>query len=344
MKYLKTGLSIFALLLLLSSCQKKNFSNKLTYQFTAENQLPDYSDLHYWAASPEKWDPSDSVPKPLRKNYIKDSTVDVFFIYPTTFTNAADTAWNAAIDDKELNAKTDYSTILYQASAFAKQTRVFAPRYRQAHYRAFTSSDKKSAAAALNLAYSDVKKAFEYYLKYKNNGRPIIIAAHSQGTLHAKRLLQEFFDGPTLKNKLVAAYLIGMPLQEKDFKNIAACRDTSQTGCFVSWRTFHKNYEGPAYIQNESFKTVNTNPLTWRTDTIYAPENLNKGGILYKFNKVIPAVVDAQVHGNMLWASKPDFFGKIFLTQENYHIADINLFYVNIAEDVKRRIGLFWKN
>ena len=161
--------SALALVFLLISCQKKNYSNKSTYQFSSVNQQPDYSDLHYWAASPHKWDPSDSIPKPLRKNYVKDSTVDVFFIYPTTFTNAEDTSWNAAIDDKELNAKTDYSTILYQASAFAEQTRVFAPRYRQAHYRSFISSDKKAAAEALNLAYQDVKKAFEYYLKNYNS-------------------------------------------------------------------------------------------------------------------------------------------------------------------------------
>lgn len=343
MKYLKIFGSALWLLLILNSCQKKNFSNKLTYQFTSQNQLPDYSDLHYWAAHPQKWDPSDSVPKPLRKNYRKDSMVDVFFIYPTTFTNAEDTNWNAAIDDKELNAKTDYSTILYQASAFAEEARVFAPRYRQAHYRAFTSNDKKAAAAALNLAYTDVKKAFEYYLKYQNKGRPIIIAAHSQGTVHAKRLLQEFFDNQILKNKLVAAYLIGMPIKETDFKSITACKDSFQTGCFVSWRTFQKGYDGPGYIQQEKFTTITTNPLTWKTDETYAPENLNKGGILWKFNKVITGVTDAQVHENMLWASKPDFFGKIFLTKKNYHIADINLFYVNISEDVKRRIGLFWK-
>ena len=343
MKNFKLLSSALAIIFLLISCQKKNFSNKPSYQFTSENNLPDYRDLHYWAASPHKWDPSDSVPKPLRKNYSKDSTVDVFFIYPTTFTNTEDTNWNASIDDKELNAKTDYSTILYQASAFAEQTRVFAPRYRQAHYRAFTGRDKNAAAAALELAYGDVKKAFEYYLKYENKGRPIIIAAHSQGTLHAKKILQEFFDGQLLKNKLVMAYLIGMPIKETDFKSITACKDSFQTGCFVSWRAFHKNYEGPEYIQKEKFTAINTNPLTWTIDETYAPEQLNKGGILYKFNKIIPGVVDAQVHGNMLWASKPDFFGKIFLKTENYHIADINLFYINIAEDVKRRIGLFWK-
>ncbi len=343
MRYFKILCSSLALLCILSSCQKKNFSNKATYQFTSENQVPKYSDRHYWAAHPYKWDPSDSVPKPLRKNYQKDSTVDVFYIYPTTFTDAENPNWNAAIDDKKLNAKTDYSAILYQASAFAEQTRVFAPRYRQAHYRAFTSSDKKAAAAALNLAYEDVKNAFEYYLKYENKGRPITIAAHSQGTLHGKRLLQDYFDGQLLNNKLVAAYLIGMPLKENDFKNIPSCKDSLQTGCFISWRTFQKGFEGPEYIQQQNFTSINTNPLTWKTDETYASENLNKGAVLLNFNKVIKGASDAQVHKNILWASKPDFLGKIFLRTKNYHIADINLFYVNISEDVKRRIGLFWK-
>lgn len=344
MKYNKIGCGIIALLIVLSGCQKKNFSNSAAYQFTSENNLPNYADLHYWAAHPQKWDPSDSVPKPLRKNYRKDSTVDVFFLYPTTFTDFKNSAWNATIDDKELNAKTDYSAILYQASAFAENASVFAPRYRQAHFRAFTGNDTAAAAAALDLAYADIKTAFEYYLKNENKGKPIIIAAHSQGSLHAKRLLKEFFDKKLLKNKLVVAYLVGMPLKENDFETISYCKSELETGCFNSWRTFKKGYAGPPYIQQQNFTSINTNPLTWKTDETYAPENLNKGGVLLNFNKVIKGVADAQVHGNLLWASKPDFFGKIFLRKKNYHIADINLFYVNIAEDVKRRIGLFWKN
>ena len=40
------------------------------------------------------------------------------------------------LNDQSLNAKTDYSTILYQASAF-NEYRVFAPRYRQAHLRSY---------------------------------------------------------------------------------------------------------------------------------------------------------------------------------------------------------------
>ncbi len=334
-------LLIFTLSALIYSCSKKNYATNAAYQFKSATGKPDYSDLHYWAAHPWKWDPSDSIPKPFRKNFIKDSVADVFFLYPTTLTDANNERWNAAIDDSLINAKTDYSSILYQASVFNNQCRVFAPRYRQAHYRAFTTSDTAAAAKAFALAYEDIKTAFQYYLDHYNNGKPLIIASHSQGTIHAARLLKEFFEGKPLQNKLVCAYIIGMPIPEHYFTTLSPCKDSLSTGCFVGWRSFKKGYDGTSYVINEKFKSIVTNPLTWTSNTNYAANDLNDGGVLKNFNKVTKGVVDAQVHDNILWTSKPKFFGNFLLTKKNYHIADINLFYINIRENVKTRIRMF---
>ena len=46
----------------------------------------------------------------------------------------------------------------------------------------------------IDVAYADVKRAFDYYLENYNNGRPIIIAGHSQGSGHGMRILKEYFD------------------------------------------------------------------------------------------------------------------------------------------------------
>src|SRR5687768_15322433 len=46
---------------------------------------PDYSNIRSWASHPSIHDMGDSIPKPLRKEYSYDSTVDVFFIHPTTY-------------------------------------------------------------------------------------------------------------------------------------------------------------------------------------------------------------------------------------------------------------------
>lgn len=335
--------SVALLSLLLTSCSKKNYSNKPTYQFKSPDGKPDYTDLHYWAAHPWKWDPSDSVPKPLRTNDIKDTAVDVFFVHPTTLTSKKNTNSNALIDDAEINSKTDYSSMLYQASAFNEQCRVFAPRYRQAHYGNYFTTDTPRARHAFELAYEDVKNAFETYLKYYNNGRPIIIASHSQGTTHAARLLKEYFEGKPLQQKLVCAYIIGMPIPEKYFTILKPCSSPQSTGCFVSWRTFQKGFEGSEFVIKETFKAVVTNPLTWQTDSTYAPASLNTGGVLKNFNKVKPGIVDAMVYKNILWSSKPKFFGSFLLKQKNYHIADINFFYNNIRQNVKTRIGMYWK-
>lgn len=330
--------------LLQASCSKKYKINTSLYQFSSKDGKPEYSNLNYWAAHPWKQDPSDSVPEPLLRDYNKDSTTDVFFIHPTTQTSAEDKSWNAAIDDSAINIKTDYSTILYQASAFNEKSRLFAPRYRQAHMRAFFDNNKLKAALAFDLAYADIKKAFEYYLQNLNKGQPIVIAAHSQGTIHAARLLKDFFDNKPLQQKLVCAYLLGMPAPQHYFKTISSCRDSNSTGCFVSWRTYKRNYTDTGYIAKEKFKSDVTNPLTWDSSTRYAPATMNTGGIMKNFNKIKKGIVDAQIHENVLWTSKPKFFGNIFLTEKNYHIGDINLFYNNIRQNVRTRITNYIKH
>lgn len=315
------------------------------YERRDQINTPDYNDLHYWAAHPFKKDPADSVPKPLRANYQQDSSVDVFFIHPTTYTdNQLPFGYNAPINNIELNTKTDYTTILFQASIFNEVGRVFAPRYRQANLQAYfpkNAIDSSAAIAAFELAYADIKSAFEYFLKNHHSGKPIVVAAHSQGTTHGKRLLKEFFDSKLLQKKLVAAYLIGLPVAENEYSQIKACVTPDQTGCIVSWRTYRAGYTPPLILE-EKYKAIVTNPLTWNEAMLVSDRSLNKGGVLLKFNKIVSAVAAARVEGNVLWTPKPKFFGNIFYTTNNYHVADLNLYYINIRENVANRVKMYF--
>lgn len=317
--------------------------NKFISGYSVQDKpgTPDYGNLYYWAAHPYKKDPSDSVPKPLMNRLVKDSTVDVFFLHPTTFTSKDDTNWNADINDATINAKTDYSTILYQASVF-NECRVFAPRYRQAHVRSYYTSDSESAKKAFDLAYQDLKVAFQYYLEHYNNGRPIIIASHSQGSTHAQRLLKEFFEKSPLKNRLVVAYVLGMYIPADYFSELKMCKDSTQTSCLVGWRTYKNGYE-PEFVKREKNSGMVTNPLTWTTTDEYAGYALNKGGIITDFEKFRPNIADAKIHDGILWINKPHIPGSFLLRMKNFHIGDINLFYQNIRENVRQRISAFWK-
>lgn len=304
-------------------------------------EVVDYSNANNWAALPSKKDLSDETPEKLPLPS-EPYTIDVFFVYPTIYYGGRgkDVPWNADINDKKLNKRIDESTILFQASAFNQVGNVYVPRYRQAHLSAYFSKDKASAHKAFELAYSDVKHAFQYFIEHYNHNKPFIIASHSQGTQHAERLLEELVDKTNLKNRLVAAYLIGMPIRKNRYENIRPCADSLDTGCYVSWRTFKNGYD-PAYLRESDIQV--TNPLSWTSDTTYIAKEKNPGTILKDFYDAKYGIVDAKIHKNILWANKPKFKGSIFFTRKNFHIADINFYYFSIRNNAKTRAGMFWK-
>jgi hypothetical protein len=309
------------------------------YTHTSSVAKPDYTDLFYWAAHPDKRDPSDSIPAPLRESWQFDTTADVFFLHPTTLTDLSDPRANADIDDAALNAKTDYSTILYQASAF-NHYRLFAPRYRQAHIRWYFTGDTAAAMAAFDTAYSDIAAAFRYYLDHYNHGRPIIIASHSQGSTHAQRLLSEFFDGKSLQQQLVAAYVIGMYIPANRYLSLKACSDSTQTGCILGWRTYKAGYL-PEFVIKEHNSGIITNPLTGGPVPEPIPHTANLGSVLTKFNEVHSELVGAEIHEGILWIDRLHMTGGRLYRRKNFHVGDINLFYVNIQRDLNGRVRHF---
>ncbi len=338
---LENQLFLFLFILFFTSCtpQYAKFTSQYQGSAVSTSALPDYSNLFYWAAHPWKKDPSDSVPKPLREGYTVDSSADVFFIYPTTLTDPSDQRWNADINDAAINAKTDYSPILYQASVF-NNYRVFSPRYRQAHVRSYFSTDTLNARAAFDTAYEDIRAAFQYYLAHFNSGRPIVIASHSQGSTHAQRLLKDFFENSALQKQLVVAYVLGMYIPPTQFTTLKICNDSLQTGCICAWRTLKKDYE-PEYVVKEKGSCLVNNPLTWSTQPAYAVNTLNEGSVLQNFNKIRTHVTDAQIHDGVLWIGKLHMPGGFLIRKKNFHIGDINIFYLNIRKDVVRRVKNF---
>ncbi|MEO1448522.1 MAG: DUF3089 domain-containing protein, partial [Bacteroidota bacterium] len=194
---------------------------------------PDYSDMAYWSSLPDKRDSADSTPQGVSPANQEETAVDVFFVHPTTFNRGK--AWNADLADSALNLETDRWPIRHQASIFNAAGRIYAPRYRQMNLGGFYSKDTASVEQAGAIAYQDVRAAFLHYLENWNQGRPIIMAGHSQGARHTQYLLKEFFDGKPLQDQLIAAYTPGWPLHEEMFAHIPVCEQPSQTGCVMGW-------------------------------------------------------------------------------------------------------------
>lgn len=164
--------------------------------------------------------------------------VDVFYINPTSY--RSDVNWNQPVADSPANAYTDGRVVARQAGIFNACCRVFAPRYRQASTRAFRAM-AGGGEEAFAIAYADVQRAFDHYVKHDNKGRPFILVGHSQGARHAAQLLEDRIDGTPLHTRLVAAYVVGIDLAVGEFgaryKGIAPCTTPEQTGCVIAWNS-----------------------------------------------------------------------------------------------------------
>lgn len=327
-------------LLICSSCADRR--PRTAFDADAVPPAPDYADLRSWAAHPAKRDSADRD-CPDRPSLQDQSDVDVFFLHPTTLTGShrGHGCWNGDLANAGLNQKTDDISILYQASIFNGAGRVFAPRYRQAHITSFYGKDTVSSAKALALAYNDVQAAFRYYLEHDNKGRPFIIAGHSQGGRHGMYLLRDMIENTPLEKRLVAAYLVGWPVRKDFFRKLKPCNRPEETGCYCTWRTWERRYG-----RRKAFETdvVCTNPLLWTTEEgRYAPRTENEGGVVRGFCQEIPQLADAEVYKGILLCTKPKFPGSILLLRKNYHIGDLNLYYLNVRNNARLRADAYYR-
>lgn len=321
---------------------------------------PDYAQDQFWAALPGRRDRADRTPPGCRDGQ-EQAGVDVFYIHPTLYSSKPKTAyrWNQKLEEKRHNREIDRLPMHFQASAFNGAGKIYAPRYRQAHYSVFLTPHLDDKEAALGIAYSDIEAAFAYFLEHYSQGRPFILAGHSQGTLHAARLLKHKIIGTPLQDRLVVAYLPGMAIPADSLAGLPVCVDSTATGCFVSWSTYLRGYTPPSYGQG-LHRAACVNPVSWSyvpttgsglrppVDSIsglaaghYTPKNLHRGAVLRPFWKKYPGICDAQVQGGMLWVTRPRFWGNFLYRSPNYHTGDINLFYLDIRANAIRRVQSF---
>ena len=340
MNILRAGciLLIFSLI----SCKTKYATKE--FKYSDAPAVPNYENLESWAAHPSKIDSVIDVFYTTEKENLK---ADVFYIYPTLLTDDKNDSWNSNIKDPNQNSVVRNIAIRYQASAWANAGRIYSPLYRQVHYRSFyepyTSNGGKKAG---EIAYDDIRRAFIFYLEKFNQGRPIIIAGHSQGAYHCKTLLKEFFDGKELQNQLVAAYIPGTRVDINEFNTIHALKDPVDIKGYLSWNTFRinkkpKKGKHPAHFSWKKNQFV-TNPIKWDESRSGSIEEHK--GLLFYDQKIYPNSVDIVIYDGLLWSSVPKGIkGSLLLKLiKNYHFGDVNLFWKDISENAKKRVESFY--
>ena len=203
---------------------------------------PNYASVEAWwcitpldgGANPAGWVPGrapggspTAAPFIDKQASSEDATVDVFYVHPTT-------AWHAHGHTGTGNVKLDAAsqitmhTVGGHASAFSSVGRIFAPKYRQAKVDNFRTwggdPHAEPHADAFDLAYTDVRAAFVEYVKTWSEGgsRGLILASHSQGSMHLTRLLVELRDGHAKGKGMYGDEHV--PFDESESETLAVCQ------------------------------------------------------------------------------------------------------------------------
>ena len=276
----------------------RNAKPRVTFDEVAPPAPPDYADLRHWAAHPQAKSKVSFTPLGSGlEDGQAEAAADVFFIHPTSYFGRR--VWNAPLGHVRANEMVNEVIIPAQASVFNGCCRVFAPRYRQATFYTFIEGSPHGRRA-LELAYTDVERAFAFYLEHHNDGRPFFLASHSQGTVHAIRLLESVIDGSPIAERMVAAYAIGFrfPLDKfgKALSTLKPSTHPTDNGTIIAWDAYavdgipahrldraehwYATPNGTGHWERRAHKKpLGINPLTWTQDTDLAPREKNLGAV-----------------------------------------------------------------
>jgi hypothetical protein len=322
---------------------------------------PDYADPASWAALPESEDLSDREPAGVAPRDPSVRPVDVFFIHPTGYLNGA--SWISPMDPDSATEENTQWMLANQASAYGGCCEVYAPRYREASIFTYLSAEPEEREKVMRFAYEDVVRAFDTFLEHHSEGRPFILASHSQGTHHGVVLLRERIDGTALAERMVAAYLIGGGLAASEFAGMETgiCDSPTDLGCAVHWDTMSERADAePGRAGN-----VCVNPLTWKRQGALAPASEHVGGVPVSGRFQIDFLGDDAAAGMVfppLAAPVPQHVsarcadGVLYVTHQegsvfepglglagstNYHGLDYPLFHQDIRENAILRVNAY---
>jgi hypothetical protein len=308
---------------------------------------PNYSDAINWAALPGKIDPADLVPAGVDKTVQTEQPVDTFFIHPTGFMRS--NTWTSPMDSNSGTEENTLWMMANQASAFNGCCNVYAPRYREATIVSyFGETDLRDEV--LGFAYQDVKRAFAYFIDH----------------------LKEMMDASELRERMVAAYLIGgivMPATHKlldSMSNISACADAEQLHCVVHWDTTAEGASTDLFGLARPADSLCTNPLSWQINEEMVTAEKNAGAVFPEgiYNAAIGKGEDASTAQQFAtlptplqqhtwaqcrdgWLVVQDQQGSVFDksgtvdASGNYHMLDYSLFYMNIRNNAKLRVNRY---
>lgn len=282
---------------------------------------------------------------------------DVFYVYPTAWIKENKNEPDICeIDNKSMLAGSKI-TFNAQASAFETTGNIYAPYYRQADISCYTDLTYEERDKVISdIPFNDVISAFDFYVKNFNNGRPFILAGHSQGSHVLLFLLSKYMkDNPVVYKRMIAAYIIGYSVTKDYLYNnphLKFAGGSDDLGVIISYNTEAPNFNGKNFTLLPG--AVSINPINWSREEIYAAAYENLGSLIIddvwnvtaydvknyadaKINKERGVVVCSSVNAEELMNENTVFAKGVF------HSYDYPFYYYNLRNNAEIRVKSFFK-
>jgi hypothetical protein len=175
-----------------------------------------------------------------------DPPVDCFYVYPTV---SRDPGLNSDLSP----GAEEQAVASIQFARFASVCRTFAPVYRSGTVAAIGAIVRgQDPRPIFAHAYGDVRAAWRHYLAHYNNGRPVVLIGHSQGSIHIIELLKTEIEGRPVAARLLSALILGFNVEVPEgrltggtFRTLPLCTRRGQTGCVVTYVSFRADAPPP---------------------------------------------------------------------------------------------------
>ena len=327
----KLLLPLFVFIIFLNGCREESLPEI--------SDITDYSFAEHWL----------SLPAPTKQ-------VDIFYLYPTAWAKTDSKQENICEIDNISMQSGAVSAFNRQATVFESTGNIYAPFYRQADAAYVLSlSDEDREKVIGDIPTADVTAAFDYYIKNFNNGRPFILAGHSQGTNVLMHLLSGYLkENPDVYERMVAAYLIGFPVTEAyldENTHLKFAEGADDTGVIISYNTQAPDVKGGTNPVVGDAVGLVINPINWKRDETLATTGEGLGSVMPDPATMLPVAVpqyaDAKIdlsQGVLICSTASEDLlypiTKVF-GRGIYHSFDYPFYYFNLRENAKNRVAHF---
>ncbi len=274
--------------------------------------------------------------------------VDVFYLYPTAWQRGADDGNYCPIDHPSM-LRGAPGAFNRQASAFLPVGNIYAPYYRQADagYILTRPTIELQEEAMAIIPAADGVAAFNYYLEHYNQGRPFILAGHSQGSNVLLYILSQIKDQPEVLDRMVAAYVIGFSVTQDYLAQnppLQFATGPDDTGVIISFNTQAPGVESNPVVRPGALAI---NPISWTVDETLASKEDNAGSItplsalvsdLSPVSGLASAQVDSQRGVVICDSVDIERYSMPGWPKGVYHSFDYPFYYYNIRANAQNRV------